>query len=68
VNAEATVRDGHITLGVPGMTRMMCEDSLMDAEKSLTNLFNGTRSYRIEGLTLVLTSENGTSVRAVAKR
>ncbi|MFI8092918.1 META domain-containing protein [Streptomyces sp. NPDC086080] len=68
VNAEATVRDGHITLGVPGMTRMMCEDSLMDAEKSLTNLFDGTVSYRIEGRTLVLTSENGASVRAVAQR
>lgn len=66
VNAEATVRDGRITLGVPGLTRMMCEDSLMDSERTLTKLFNGTVSYRIEGRTLTLTSENGTSVRAVA--
>ncbi|MGC0376378.1 META domain-containing protein [Streptomyces sp. SAI-229] len=68
VNADATVRDGHITLGVPSLTRMMCEDSLMDSEKALTKLFNGTADYRIEGRTLTLTSENGTSVRAVAER
>ncbi|MER7490278.1 META domain-containing protein [Streptomyces sp. NPDC126497] len=67
VNADATVRDGHITLGAPALTRMMCEDSLMDGEKALTKLFNGTADYRIEGRTLTLTSENGTSVRAVAE-
>ncbi|MEW2079242.1 MULTISPECIES: META domain-containing protein [unclassified Streptomyces] len=68
VNADATVRDGHITLGVPSLTRMMCEDSLMDAEKALTKLFAGTVDYAIEGRTLTLTSENGTRVRAVAQR
>jgi len=68
VNADATVRDGHITLGVPGMTRMMCEDSLMDGEKALTKLFNGMVDYQIDGRTLTLTSGNGTSVRAVAQR
>ncbi|MEV7786630.1 META domain-containing protein [Streptomyces sp. NPDC088106] len=68
VNADATVRDGIITLGVPGMTRMMCEDSLMAGERALTKLFNGTASYRIEGRNLTLTSENGAGVRAVALR
>ncbi|MET9150666.1 META domain-containing protein [Streptomyces griseoflavus] len=68
VNADATVRDGRITLGVPGMTRMVCEDSLMDGEKTLTKLFDGTVSYDIQGRTLTLTSENGTSVQAVAPR
>ncbi|MFZ4152523.1 META domain-containing protein [Streptomyces pseudogriseolus] len=68
VNAEATVRDGHITLGVPSLTRMMCEDSLMDAEKALTKLFNGTARYAVDGDTLTLTSANGTEVRAVAAR
>ncbi|BFO22808.1 hypothetical protein SHKM778_91960 [Streptomyces sp. KM77-8] len=67
VNADATVRDGHITLGVPSLTRMVCEDSLMDGEKALTKLFGGTVDYRIEGQTLTLTSQNGTSVRAVAQ-
>ncbi|MEU1082146.1 META domain-containing protein [Streptomyces sp. NPDC005908] len=66
VNADATVRDGHITLGAPSLTRMMCEDSLMDAEKALTKLFSGTADYAIDGNTLTLTSENGTEVRAVA--
>ncbi|NJP51962.1 META domain-containing protein [Streptomyces sp. SBST2-5] len=67
VNAEATVRDGHITLGVPAVTRMMCEDSLMDSERTLMKLFDSTVEYRIDHRTLTLTSENGISVRAVAE-
>ncbi|GAA1426154.1 META domain-containing protein [Streptomyces thermospinosisporus] len=68
VNARATVRDGRITLGVPAVTRMMCEDSLMDSERTLMKLFDSTVEYRIDHRTLTLTSENGTSVRAVAER
>ncbi|MEU1315121.1 META domain-containing protein [Streptomyces tibetensis] len=68
VNAKATVRDGHITLGPPATTRMMCEDSLMDAEKKLLRLFDGKLKYGVDHQTLTLTSENGTSVRAVAER
>ncbi|MER5830811.1 META domain-containing protein [Streptomyces sp. NPDC002130] len=68
VNAKATVRDGHITLGPPATTRMMCEDSLMDDEKKLLRLFDGKPKYRVDHQTLTLTSENGTSVRAVAER
>ncbi|GGX15448.1 lipoprotein [Streptomyces lomondensis] len=68
VNAKATVRDGHITLGPPATTRMMCEDSLMADEKKLLRLFDGTAKYRVDHQTLTLTSENGTSVRAVAER
>lgn len=66
--AEATVRDGHITLGAPVTTRMMCEDSLMDTEKRLLKLFEAPLSYRIDQQTLILTSENGQTVRAVADR
>ncbi|MFI8947917.1 META domain-containing protein [Streptomyces sp. NPDC053750] len=66
VNAEATVRDGHITLGAPATTRMMCEGSLMDAEKRMLRLFEGRVDYRIDQETLTLTSEDGTTVRAVA--
>ncbi|MEU6885095.1 META domain-containing protein [Streptomyces viridosporus] len=66
VNADATVRDGHITLGAPAMTRMMCEDSLMDAERTLLRLFDGTVAYRIDPGNLTLTSENGTRVTAFA--
>ncbi|MET9392028.1 META domain-containing protein [Streptomyces sp. NPDC006624] len=68
VNARATVRDGHITLGPPATTRMMCEDSLMTGEKKLLRLFDGKLTYGVDHRTLTLTSENGTSVRAVAAR
>ncbi|GAB2873968.1 META domain-containing protein [Streptomyces deserti] len=68
VNAKATVRDGHITLGTPSTTRMMCEDSLMDTEKTLLRLFDGQLRYGVDHRTLTLTSDNGTSVRAVAER
>ncbi|MYR43734.1 META domain-containing protein [Streptomyces sp. SID5910] len=66
VNAKATVRDGHITLGAPVTTRMMCEGSLMDAEKRMLRFFEGRVDYRIDHGTLTLTSEDGTTVRAVA--
>ncbi|MFD5650994.1 META domain-containing protein [Streptomyces sp. NPDC127039] len=68
VNARATVSDGRITLGVPSTTRMMCEGSLMDAEKRLLGLFDGKIDYRIDQETLTLTSEDGVTVRAVADR
>ncbi|MER6349551.1 META domain-containing protein [Streptomyces sp. NPDC001595] len=66
VNATATVRDGHITLGTPSTTRMMCDASLMETEKRLLRLFGGTVEYRLDHRTLTLTSENGESVTAVA--
>ncbi|MFF6954441.1 META domain-containing protein [Streptomyces iakyrus] len=68
VNAKATVSDGYITLGPPATTRMMCEDSLMADEKTLLRLFDGKSKYRVDHQTLTLTSENGTSVRAVAEQ
>lgn len=68
VHARATVRDGRITLGTPTTTRMMCEDSLMDTERALLRALKGPVTYRIDHRTLTLTSENGTSVRAVADR
>ncbi|MFJ7767577.1 META domain-containing protein [Streptomyces sp. NPDC097107] len=68
VNAEATVSDGRITLGAPSTTRMVCEGSLMDAEKRILSLFDGRVDYRIDQETLTLTSEDGATVRAVAER
>ncbi|MET9777442.1 META domain-containing protein [Streptomyces sp. NPDC006367] len=68
VSAGATVSDGHITLGTPATTRMMCEGSLMDAEKRTLRLFEGRAEYRIVQDTLTLTSEDGVTVRAVADR
>ncbi|GGS88907.1 META domain-containing protein [Streptomyces chromofuscus] len=68
VNADATVRDGRITLGPASTTRMMCEASLMATEKRLLRLFDSTVSYRLEHRTLTLTSENGETVTATAER
>ncbi|WP_405871351.1 MULTISPECIES: META domain-containing protein [unclassified Streptomyces] len=68
VTAKATVRDGHITLGAPSTTRMMCDTSLMHTEKSLLRFFDGTATYELDHRTLTLTSENGESAKAVAER
>ncbi|MFI9150682.1 META domain-containing protein [Streptomyces sp. NPDC053367] len=66
VNAEATVRDGRITLGSLATTRMMCEASLMNTERSIERVLDGGVDYRIDARTLTLTSENGESLTAVA--
>jgi heat shock protein HslJ len=65
-SAKATVRDGHITLGTPRTTRMMCDSSLMATEKTLLGLFGGTVVYELDHRTLTLTSANGTTITAVA--
>ncbi|MET8453084.1 META domain-containing protein [Streptomyces sp. NPDC005209] len=66
VTADATVRDARITLGRAATTRMVCDASLMHAEKSLLRLFNGVVGYRLDSRTLTLTSKNGERVAAVA--
>ncbi|MFF5483758.1 META domain-containing protein [Streptomyces sp. NPDC012935] len=66
VKATATIRDGSITLGTASTTRMMCDTSLMTAEKKLLGLFDSTVKYRVDDRTLTLTSENGETVHAAA--
>ncbi|CAL9489478.1 META domain-containing protein [Streptomyces sp. enrichment culture] len=68
INAEATVRDGRITLGSVATTRMVCEGSLMHTERALLRVLDGTVDYRIDHRTLTLTSENGDIATAVAER
>lgn len=68
VDATATVRAGHITLGRPSTTRMMCDASLMGTERSLLALFGGQVGYRVDHDTLTLTSGNGRIVHAVADK
>jgi len=65
VTAKATVRDGRVTLGPASSTRMMCDASLMQTEKGLLRLFDGTATYRLDHRTLTLTSENGETAEAV---
>lgn len=66
VNATATVSDGHITLGTPSTTKMMCDGSLIDVEMRLLRLFDSTVAYEVNDRTLTLTSENGETVTAGA--
>jgi heat shock protein HslJ len=66
ITAEATVRDGRITLGTPGAARRMCDGSLMGTERSLPRLFKSGVDYRIEHCSMALTSENGKGFSAVA--
>ena len=66
VKAEATVRDGSITLGTASTTRMMCDTSLMNTEKTLLGLFDGTVKYGLDHRNLTLTSTNGERVNATA--
>ncbi|MFG2778269.1 META domain-containing protein [Streptomyces prunicolor] len=68
VNATATVRTGHITLGRPSTTRMMCDASLMGTERALLGLFGGRVDYRVDHDSATLTSENGTIVHARADK
>ncbi|MDF3141389.1 MULTISPECIES: META domain-containing protein [unclassified Streptomyces] len=66
VKATATVSDGRITLGTASTTRMMCDTSLMNTEKTLLGLFDGTVKYELDHRNLTLTSENGEHVNAAA--
>ncbi|WP_331462049.1 META domain-containing protein [Streptomyces sp. KMM 9044] len=66
MNADATVRDGRITVNTPTTTRMVCEDSLIKAEKRLLRLFDTLPGYRTDHQNVTLTSENGTTVEAFA--
>ncbi len=68
VSAKATVSDGHITLGSPSTTRMMCSASLMDTERALLKIFDGSVTYVLKHRSLTLTSENGTGLAAVAAK
>ncbi|WP_458244615.1 META domain-containing protein [Streptomyces sp. MAI_2237] len=68
VDATATVRAGHIALGRPMTTRMMCDASLMQTERALLGLFHHTVGYRVDHDTLTLTSTNGLKVRAVVRK
>ncbi|MEW2470612.1 META domain-containing protein [Streptomyces sp. NPDC046994] len=65
--AEATVRDGRLTLSIPRATRMMCDGSLMTTERTLSALFDGTLGYRIDHRNITLTSENDMGLTATAK-
>ncbi|MEW2494597.1 META domain-containing protein [Streptomyces nodosus] len=65
--ADATVRDGRLTTRDLKVTGKMCDDSLRAVEKTLIELLGRPLSYRIDHRNIVLTSENGKGVQAVAE-
>ena len=51
--------DGGLTLGEPGVTRMMCEDDFMAAEAAYLAEFVQVTSYTIDGSELTLSGADG---------
>ncbi|MFE5025322.1 META domain-containing protein [Streptomyces sp. NPDC056656] len=66
--AKAEFRDGHLTLGSPVTTRMLCQGPRMDTERALLKLFAQKLSYEVQGRTLTLTAPDGTGAAAGAGR
>ncbi|MFF1355914.1 META domain-containing protein [Streptomyces sp. NPDC058297] len=66
--AKAEFRDGHLTLGRPVTTRMLCQGPRMDTERALLKLFAQKLSYEVQGRTLRLTAPDGTGAEAGAGR
>ncbi|MGX1670088.1 META domain-containing protein [Streptomyces sp. NPDC055400] len=66
--AKAEFRDGHLTLGRPVTTRMLCQGPRMDTEHALLKLFAQKLSYEVQGRTLTLKAPDGTGAVAGAGR
>ncbi|MGW8682477.1 META domain-containing protein [Streptomyces sp. NPDC055817] len=66
--AKAEFRDGHLTLGRPVTTRVLCQGPRMATERALLKLFGQKLSYEIQGRTLTLTAPDGTGAVAGAGR
>ncbi|MFF1685980.1 MULTISPECIES: META domain-containing protein [unclassified Streptomyces] len=66
--AKAEFRDGHLTLGRPVTTRMLCQGPRTDTERALLKLFAQKLSYEVKGRTLTLTAPDGTGAVAGAGR
>lgn len=57
--AEVTQSGSNLTFGAIGMTRMMCEEPMMRIEGEFASAIERTRSYRMDGETLVLLDASG---------
>lgn len=66
--AKAEFRDGHLTLGRPITTRVLCQGPRMDTERALLKLFTQKLSYEVRSRTLTLTAPDGTGAEARAGR
>ncbi|WP_327355036.1 META domain-containing protein [Streptomyces sp. NBC_01304] len=59
-------KDGKITLGPAGTTRMMCAKGAMETERELLKLFDGTVTYELKHRSLTLTNADGVGLSANA--
>lgn len=64
---KATVKDGSIEFGPLPTTRMLCEGSVMKAERELTEILAGKVSYQQKDQELTLTTASGDGLVARAK-
>ncbi|MER6411668.1 META domain-containing protein [Streptomyces humidus] len=64
VTAQATVRDGHITLGPLGTTRRMCSGALMETERAMQDLLQKKIAYEGDHRGITLTGDNGQGISA----
>ena len=63
----ATVSGSAITFGVLDSTKKMCPDSWAKLSDALFTVLEGRATYRGDGRTLTLVSENGASLDATAQ-
>lgn len=60
-SATATIGDGTITFGPLALTKMACEQPLMDLETSVLSVLAGDVTFEIEAGSLTITSSSGTA-------
>lgn len=60
-SATATIGDGTITFGPLALTKMACEQPLMDLEMSVLSVLSGDVTFEIEAGSLTITSSSGTA-------
>lgn len=57
--AEYEAADGQIFVGPVAATRMACAESVMTRESALAGALENARTYRRDGISLVLFDDNG---------
>jgi heat shock protein HslJ len=60
-SATAAIGDGTITFGPLALTKMACEQPLMDLETSVLSVLAGDVTFEIEAGSLTITSSSGTA-------
>lgn len=66
VTAQATVRDGHLTLARLGTTQRMCSGEVMKTERALQKLLRTKLAYEVSSDSITLTDTDGRGLSATA--